>query len=369
MIESPPNGDEMHIFRSSRRSAFTLVLMAACCLGIDGLRARADNAPASTAPSTQSASGSVDLGDYCTLLLAPKVQDRLQFTSDQRDQAAKLKVRLSQALDVAVGGNTHMRLSPGVFAARAHGAMASVGKKVKTLLTPDQDKSLSALFDDGTLKPIEVESSLKHTGPKSGPNSHLVAGVEIIYTNYGEQNPTTQPAAHASNPKNTAAANSPSSNLAATSGDTAGRQTELIGSTGGRAFTKSDKANRPVIGFTIKIGSWAGHVTLRRVEPLYAVPSNLHPDGATVCIARDGYAVGGITVSTKEGADGMQVIFMKKTEKGLDPAASYTSDWFGYSDEGQKTKLAADGSIVIGIAGRQGMNMGALGLMTLPAGK
>jgi len=143
-------------------------------------------------------------------------------------------------------------------------------------------------------------------------------------------------------------------------------KTEMVGGHGGGPYIKLNKDKQNVIGFTIRIGSWAGHPVLGRVDPLYEAPADMNPDGATVCLARPGYVVGGIIVGDQDGAAGMSVLFMRRTTNGLNTSDSYASPWYGY-DEGTKHTLAGHGERVIGTFGRQGMNMDAIGLVVEPA--
>ena len=134
-------------------------------------------------------------------------------------------------------------------------------------------------------------------------------------------------------------------------------KTEMVGGTGGGPYLKVSKDRQDVIGFTIRIGHWAGHPVLGRVDPLYEAPANMNPPRSTVCLAKPGYVVGGIVVGDQDGAAGMSVIFVKKTATGVDVSDTYSSPWFGY-DEGTKHTLAGHGERVIGTFGRQGHEHG-----------
>jgi len=144
-------------------------------------------------------------------------------------------------------------------------------------------------------------------------------------------------------------------------------ETEMVGLDGGGPYIKINQDKLTVIGFAIRIGNWAGHTTLGHVEPLYEKPADPPPQGTTICLAKDGYVVGGITVNKKDGpnggADGFQVIFMKKTAAGADVNDQYLSPWFGYADGSNKMQLAGHGERVIGTFGQQGLNMNKIGLI------
>ena len=139
--------------------------------------------------------------------------------------------------------------------------------------------------------------------------------------------------------------------------------TAMVGGNGGMPYVRIDREKRPVIGFVIRIGSWSGHATIGHCDPMYAEPTDSLPDDATICLAKEGYAVGGIVVNKRDGADGLQIIFMKMTDSGVDVNDSYLSPWFGYSAGANRAQLTGHGQRVIGIFGRQGMNMDAIGLL------
>ena len=144
-------------------------------------------------------------------------------------------------------------------------------------------------------------------------------------------------------------------------------KTEMLGSMGGSPYVRVDPAKRLVIGFGIRIGSWSNHPTLGYGDPLYTRDTGSVPSNETICLAKDGYAVGGIVVNQLDGADGLQIIFMRIKGAGVDINDSYTSPWFGDTDGSNRTQLAGHGERVIGTFGRQGMNNNAIGLVIEPA--
>jgi hypothetical protein len=142
-------------------------------------------------------------------------------------------------------------------------------------------------------------------------------------------------------------------------------QTEMIGGNGGGPYVRVDPLKRRTLGFAIKVGSWTGHPTISHIDPLFTrFTANLPPDEKAY-LAPMGYAVGGINVNKLNGADGVQIIYMRIRGNAVDPTDSYTSDWIGDSDPAATTtKLAANGDRVIGTFGRQGLNNDAIGLVT-----
>jgi hypothetical protein len=89
-------------------------------------------------------------------------------------------------------------------------------------------------------------------------------------------------------------------------------------------------------------------------------------------VAKPGYAVGAITVKSGLWIDGFSVTFMEIKGDALDPEKSYKSDWLGSRGGGAETRLAGDGSPVVGIFGKThgsklpDVHVWGLGLVTVP---
>jgi hypothetical protein len=66
--------------------------------------------------------------------------------------------------------------------------------------------------------------------------------------------------------------------------------------------------------------------------------------------AKDGYAVGAITVKQRIGVTGLQLTYQKIKGVGLDPDDSYTSDWVGDPAKGGNT-VDSKGNLVVGVHG------------------
>ena len=146
----------------------------------------------------------------------------------------------------------------------------------------------------------------------------------------------------------------------------------LAGGTGGRPFRQADfGAGRPLLGVAYTLGDWRGKGCLGSVRPLYdrSPAVNRDPNGGAV-IARDGYAVGGLQVVADDtNAVAIAVVFLAVRDGRLDPADRYTSDFVGYLDAARTpVTLGGDGRTVIGLCGRRGMNLDAVGLVTAPPG-
>jgi hypothetical protein len=142
-----------------------------------------------TQPASRPALGEIDIEDYCTVLLASKLQDKLNATDDQRSNLSDLKTQLKSELDMAAGGDMS-NPSPGFISARAHHILNVIGHQVRRVLTPAQDQALAEMFDDKTLESIQVESTVEHSGSPIPfyRSQYVAANVRLIYTHYGETN-------------------------------------------------------------------------------------------------------------------------------------------------------------------------------------
>jgi hypothetical protein len=85
--------------------------------------------------------------------------------------------------------------------------------------------------------------------------------------------------------------------------------------------------------------------------------------------AKTGYAVGGLMVwSNQAGLDlvrGIRLQFMRKKGQALNPQDFFWSDWIGQNGEDIGVMLSGAGQPVIGIHGRAGGAIDALGIIYL----
>ncbi len=142
----------------------------------------------------------------------------------------------------------------------------------------------------------------------------------------------------------------------------AGRQTGLLGGSGGSPFEKSSPTRQPVLGVRFRMGNWGGRQRVGSLEPLFS--SGTTAGARDVILARDGYAVGALEVDADEYVDAVALVFMRLTPEGsLDPTDTYTSQWIG-SPTGNPTRtISGEGTQVIGICGRGAAIMDAVGLV------
>jgi hypothetical protein len=144
--------------------------------------------------------------------------------------------------------------------------------------------------------------------------------------------------------------------------------TDILGKErGGSEFADVSGDRKPVLGFRVATGEWFGKIALRELRPIYQRPKQKpKPERDAVdVIARDGYAVGSITVNAdKDGVHALCITFMKITDSGLDPKQAYVSPWMGKKVGTAQKKLTGEGAYIYGVCGRRGLNIDAVGLVT-----
>ena len=162
------------------------------------------------------------------------------------------------------------------------------------------------------------------------------------------------------------------------------QRTALVGGTGGGEFVKVGSGSDPMIGIRYRLGDWGGAGCLRQVDPVYdreGAKDAAKPDGDAeqirvhgrprqvtpkVLLAKDGYAVAGLKVwADRTNAVAMQVTFCRLKDGKLLTTDKYTSETVGFAADarGAGKALGGDGRTIVGLCGRQGMNLDALGLV------
>lgn len=152
------------------------------------------------------------------------------------------------------------------------------------------------------------------------------------------------------------------------------RHVTPLGGNGGRAFSQSAGGAAVLTGVVITVGPVYGNPCISSIQPLYRTASDRvvgtlvgKPQGNAVTIeARGGYAVAGFVMKTGWAVDGFKVVFMRIKGESLDPADRYESPWYGGRGGGAETPLGCDGKPIIGIEGRCGDGIDALGIVQIP---
>jgi hypothetical protein len=141
--------------------------------------------------------------------------------------------------------------------------------------------------------------------------------------------------------------------------------TPAVGGTGGTPFAEVGGGGALLVGFRASIGG--GYVqALRGVYRLGERVNDGPNHGVTrhelrEILAKPGYAVGGVKVKGGNRVSAFNVVFMKIKGPALDPADSYETGWLVGDATGAVT-LGGDGYPVIGLVGRNGNDLDALGL-------
>lgn len=152
------------------------------------------------------------------------------------------------------------------------------------------------------------------------------------------------------------------------------RKSPPAGGEGGGEFEDLPAAeDRPgyLVGFRYSTMNWSGHTILKSLRPLYLTAHGQkegkawgsNADGEIAVRADDGYAVGGLVVRAGGRIDAVKVVFMRVHGAGLDPDDSYESEWLGGEGGTESNPLGNDGRPVVGIHGRCGAGLDAVGLI------
>jgi len=152
------------------------------------------------------------------------------------------------------------------------------------------------------------------------------------------------------------------------------RHVPPLGGKGGRAFSETAAAGSLLTGVRITVGPVYGNPCISSIQPLFHTASGRvegamrgKPQGNSMTIeARDGYAVAGFVMKTGWAVDGFKVVFMRINGEALDPTDRYESPWYGGRGGGAETPLGCDAKPVIGIEGRCGDGVDALGIVQVP---
>jgi hypothetical protein len=150
-------------------------------------------------------------------------------------------------------------------------------------------------------------------------------------------------------------------------------RTEILGFPAGDDYEDQAPEGGLLIGFELGLGKWGKDDIVNSVQPIFRtakgeVRGKMHGghDGRTVTVkAKEGYAVGAVTVRAVLITDGVRVTFMRVNGNSLDPGQSYQSENIGSltksSDRVQT--LGGSGASVVGICGRANDASRALGLL------
>lgn len=172
-----------------------------------------------------------------------------------------------------------------------------------------------------------------------------------------------RPGGHSSQPSTpTSKPNTPSPSTKAPPASK-GNDSRLIGNPeGGFPFRMVNPQGETLLGFKYSMGSWAGEPAIRDMTPLYDRSSS--PDRSISIVAKEGYAVGGLKIDAPKYVSAVQIVFQRiKPDGQLDPGDAYPSEWIGKPSEKEVPTVDGAGKKAIGIHGRRGAIIDALGLV------
>jgi hypothetical protein len=136
--------------------------------------------------------------------------------------------------------------------------------------------------------------------------------------------------------------------------------TRILGGAFDPQFKDEAPAGGLLIGFEFGLGSFVNSDNIKAIRPIYRSAAGEEVKGTQIGTnltrvvtvkAKEGYAVGGLTVNAGLWLDGMNITFMKVNGAELDPKDTYTSEFIG-SKGGNPSVLAGDGSPVVGVIGK-----------------
>ncbi len=141
-------------------------------------------------------------------------------------------------------------------------------------------------------------------------------------------------------------------------------KTRSAGGNGGGEFESTDPDGRPMLGICHR-GAGAGFGgAIRPITPVFQTDHDA-AHGGEIVVAKPGYAVGGMNVNAGKFVFGVQLVFMRLADGRLLPDDQYTSGWIGRQPSGPGQRLGGTGALVLGIYGRRGLAVDAIGLIVL----
>lgn len=139
-----------------------------------------------------------------------------------------------------------------------------------------------------------------------------------------------------------------------------GNEPAIFGGFNDPVFTDVAPEGGLLVGLEVGLAQAFGRTMTRAVRPIYRVKDNTlfgdqqgtQLDDVVTLKAKDGYAVGAVSVMHGLGFDGISVTFMKVKDGKLDPKDSYDSKYVGSDEKKALTKIGGDGTPVVGIVGK-----------------
>ncbi len=138
-------------------------------------------------------------------------------------------------------------------------------------------------------------------------------------------------------------------------------------------FRDVGPAGSILVGVRVSYIERFGGYKVRSAQPIYRSGTSHYVGRAygevvppvKTFIARPGYAVGGLVTHTGLTVDGFGMVYMRVDGDRLDPDDSYKSPWIGDEKGGGPGEVFSKGGLVVGLQGRSGNELFAIGLVGL----
>lgn len=150
------------------------------------------------------------------------------------------------------------------------------------------------------------------------------------------------------------------------------KRVSAAGGSGGGPFEVFPVKPSVLIGFEYATSTlYGGHLTIKSLRPIFRTRDGESvgewhgaPHGKVRRIrAKNGYVVAGIVAKTGHRVDGMRLICMRVEHGRLNSEDAYQSEWIGGRGGGGEAKYAANGCPIVGVYGRQGHDVDAIGFI------
>jgi hypothetical protein len=146
--------------------------------------------------------------------------------------------------------------------------------------------------------------------------------------------------------------------------------TATAGQNRGGGFFDKPEEGALLVGFEICLAKGNEGQYVRSIRPLFLgahreIQGMMHGDGRGDVLtvrAREGFAVGGMTIKVSNRIAGLSVTFMQIQGTGLNTRNTYSSDWYG-GNAGANIRLGGSGAPMVGIAGKADNTLQELELM------
>ena len=153
-------------------------------------------------------------------------------------------------------------------------------------------------------------------------------------------------------------------------------KTTPVGGNPGSAPTIKDlpESGALLIGFDLYMAEFGGsrRDTVRKMVPLWKTEADALVEGLPRAnangqrrrsLAKDGFAVGGITTVSEAGVRKVKFKFQPITGLGLSDLDSYETGWYGDWDDGRLANLSTNGKLPVGLDGWVGLGTGEFWLL------